>query len=320
MSRNTLLGAACLLLVGLLVGYIAGSGGPSLKEIDQAVTARIDAATKAEADRTAALEAKVADLGTQVDAVSTQVTSSADTLAGLGARIGGDLANLGTQIGDTVSAAGASSAAALQSGLDKLQDRLAAATAAKPEAKAPAAAAPASEPEAAPVAGDEPAAGGEPSGTPAGNTAGETVVLSETARVFISRVDDAAGEALVYIEGEPTTLKAGQTAPFQVGGKDCELTLDAVDRGHATLTGACGSDLPPAQGTAPGTAEVLADGAVRVFVSSVDAQGARIAINGVTTQDVAVGETVEVTSGEKACKVTVAGVDRGRVALEASCS
>lgn len=310
MSRNTLLAAACLLLVGLLVGYIAGSGGPSLKEIDQAVSARLDAASKAEAERTAALEAKVADLGSRVDAVSAQVKSGADAVQGLGDTLGGNLADLGTRLGDSVSAASASSVEALQSGLDKLQQSLsAAAPAPAPEAGKPGDGKPAA-----------PAAGGERTGIPAGSGTGETVILSDTARVFVSRVDDAAGEALVYIDGAQTPLKVGETTAFQAQGKDCQLTLAAVDRGHASLTGACGGDLPAAEGTAPGAVAILADGAVRVFVSGVDQQGARIAINGVTTQQVAIGESVEVKAGEKACTVTVTGVDRGHAALDATCS
>lgn len=310
MSRNTLLGAACLLLVGLLVGYIAGSGGPSLKEIDQAVSARLDAASKAEEERAAALDARVAELGTRVDAVSADVKSGADAVQGLGDRLGGNLADLGTRLGDTVNAAGASSVAALQGGLERLQQRLAAAPAAVPAAN---------------PAADVPQAGaaapeGHATGLPAGTAAGETLVLSDAARVFVSRVDDAGGEALVYIDGEPMTLKVGETAPFQAGGEECQLTLAAVDRGHASLTGGCGSDLPKVEGTPPGTAAVLADGAVRVFVSAVDQQSARIAINGIATQEVAVGETVDVASGEKACRVTVTGVDRGHVTLDATCS
>ncbi|MBB5222081.1 hypothetical protein HNP73_002017 [Amaricoccus macauensis] len=306
MSRNTLLGAACLLLVGLLVGYIAGSGGPSLKEIDQAVSARLDAASKAEAERAAALDARVAELGTRVDAVSADVKSGADAVQGLGDRLGGNLADLGTRLGDTVNAAGASSVAALQGGLERLQQRLAAAPAANPAADVPQAGAAAPE--------------GHATGLPAGTAAGETLALADAARVFVSRVDDAAGEALVYIDGEPMTLKVGETAPFQAGGEECQLTLAAVDRGHASLTGGCGSDLPKVEGTSPGAVAVLADGAVRVFVSAVDQQSARIAINGIATQEVAVGETVDVASGEKACRVTVTGVDRGHVTLDAACS
>ncbi|MFT3972769.1 MAG: hypothetical protein QM699_04785 [Amaricoccus sp.] len=313
MSRNTLLGAACLVLVGLLVGYIAGSGGPSLKEIDDTMSARLDAAGKAEADRTAALEAKVGDLGTRMDAVSAQVKSGADAVQGLGDRIGGTITDLGTQLGDRVGAAGASSMAALQGGLDKLQQRLAAVVPGEP---APAAKAPAAD--AAPAEAAKPAS--EATGIPAGSAAGETVILSETARVFVSRVDDAAGEASLYVDGAPVTLAVGQTAPFQAGDKDCQLTLAAVDRGHASLSGACGSDLPSAEGTAAGTSVILADGAVRVFVSGVEDEMARIAVNGVTTQDVAVGDSIDVASGEKSCKVTVTGIDRGHVALDAACS
>lgn len=322
MSRNTLLGAACLLLVGLLVGYIAGSGGPSLEEIDTAVSARLDAASKAEADRTTALEAKVddlgarvdstvADLGARVDSVSADVKSGADAVAGLGDRLGGNLADLGTRLGDTVNAAGASSVAALQGGLDKLQQRLAAvATAPTSGSAAPQAGA------AAPAA----APGAPATGLPAGSAAGETLVLSNAARVFVSRVDDATGEAQVYADGARMTLKVGETAPFQGGGEECQLTLAAVDRGHASLTGGCGSDLPAAEGTAPGSVALLADGAVRVFVSAVGRDSARLAVNGVETQEATVGETLDVAAGDKACRVTVTSIYRGHVGLDASCS
>lgn len=307
MTRTTLLGAACLLLVGLLVGYIAGSGGPSLREIDAAVSARIDAAAKAESDRTAALETKVADLGGRLDAVSAQVQSGTEAVQGLGDRLGGNLADVADRLGDSVNAAGATSVAALQSGLDKLEQSLAAipsALAEKPGAATPGAA----------------GAAVEPSGIPAGNAAGETVILSDAARIFISRVDDAAGEALLYVDGAPATLKLGETMPFHADGQDCELTLAALDRGHASITGACGSDLPAPTGTAAGQVAVLADGAVRVFVSGADPKGARIAINGVQTEQLAVGESVDVVAGEKACKVAVTGIDRGHVALDATCS
>ena len=68
MTRNqTLLGGACLLLIGLLVGYAAGSGGPDIEDIDAAIAERLDAAGAAEAERVAALEAKVDELGGRLD-------------------------------------------------------------------------------------------------------------------------------------------------------------------------------------------------------------------------------------------------------------
>lgn len=316
MSRNMILGGVCVLLLGLLLGYMAGSGGPSLKDIDRAVSARLDASDKAEADRVAALEAKVADLGTRLDSVSSQVQTGADAVKGLGDRIGGNLDALGAKLGDSVAAAGQSSIAALQSGLDKLQQSLPA-EGPQPVAAPTGVAAPAG------ASGNAPAASGASdasTGTPGGSTAGETVVLSESARVFVSRIDDATGEAILYVNGEPTTLKSGESVSFQAGGEDCQLTLAKLDRGHADLKGACGAALPEAEGAAPGTVVTLADGAVRVFVSGVEAEGARIAINGVETRDVAVGETVDVTAGDRACKVSVTGVDRGHVALNATCS
>lgn len=302
MSRNTLLGAACLLLIGLLIGYIAGSGGPSLADIDRTVTARVDAAGKAQAERVAALETRVADIGKQVDAVSAKVDSGSTALQGLSDRIGTDLGDLGTKLGDSVSAAGASNLAALQGSLDRLKAALSAAPAAAPTqgGAAPAAAA---------------------TGAPVGSGAGETLILSNgAARVFVSRVDESAGEASVYVNGDATTLKVGETKAFSAGDQDCQVTLAALDRGHATLSGGCGSDLPQAAGTPAGTVVSLADGALRVFVSAVDANAARIAVNGVQTEEVAVGKSLDVAAGDKTCTVTVTGVDRGHVSLEGACS
>jgi hypothetical protein len=62
----------------------------------------------------------------------------------------------------------------------------------------------------------------------------------------------------------------------------------------------------------------LADG-LSVFVSGVTDSAARIAINGVATETVPVGESVEVEVGEQACRVSVESVDRGHVALGYVC-
>lgn len=328
MSRNMLIAAAGALIVGLILGLIIGSGGPSLEEIDQAVASRVDAAITAQSERVAAIETQVTELGGRLDAIGEQVTSGAEAVQGLGERLGTNISDLGTSIGErvnsigeSVNAAGASSLAALQSGIADLKQGIAsapapAAPAADSAASGTAAPADGSAEQAATGGADAPVA----TGVPAGNGPGETVALSDAARVYISRVDDEAGEAVLYVNGTPTRLSAGESAPFEAGGQECQLTLAAIDRGHATISGACGSDLPDPAGTAPGSLATLADGAVRVFVSGVDEDSARIAVNGVTTQDVGLGQSVEVAAGEQSCTVTVTGVDRGHVSLDATCS
>jgi hypothetical protein len=307
MTRNqTLLGAACLLLVGLLIGYAAGSGGPDIEDIDAAVAERLDAAGAAEAERLAALETSLGELTGRLDAIEANVSSGAETAAGVGERIGGDLAALGSTLGQRIHDTAASHLAALESGIASLRSDLAT----RP-------AAPAASAEQEPAAPANPAAEGTP---PAGQGVGQTALLSDGAvRVFVSRVDGAAGSARLAINGAQATLKPGESHTFQSDGQDCRVTLAAIDRGHVVLAGGCGDDLPDPEGASAGTVVTLGDGAVRVFVSGVTEEGARIAVNGIDTRTLAVGEAVEVRVGEEDCRVSVASIDRGHVALDYAC-
>jgi hypothetical protein len=307
MTRNQLLlGGACLLLVGLLVGYAAGSGGPDIEDIDAAIAERLDAAGAAEAERLAALETRLGELTGRLDAIESGVSSGAETAAGVGERIGGDLAALGSTLGDRIQDTAAAHLAAIESGIASLRSELATRRAAPAEPAAPTPPAPAN-----------PAAEGTP---PAGQGVGETALLSDGAvRVFVSRVDDAAGSARLGINGAQATLKPGESHTFPSDGQDCRVTLAAIDRGHVVLAGGCGDDLPQPEGASAGTTVALGDGAVRVFVSGVTDEGARIAVNGVETRTVPVGEAIEVRVGEEDCRVSVLSIDRGHVALDYAC-
>jgi hypothetical protein len=313
MSRNMMLAVgACLLLFGLLVGYMAGSGGPDVAEIDAAVAARIEAAGKAEAERVAALEAKVDALSSRLDGIATEVTSGSDTLKGVGEKLGTDVAGLAEtlrsdvatasdRLGSAIRESATSQLAALESGIAALRGNLAARVA------APQPAPPASEP--------PPADLGQP---PAGQGAGETALLADGAlRVFVSRVDE--GSARLVVNGSAVDLATGESRTLELGGEDCQVTLAAIDRGHVVVAGGCGDELPQPEGAGPGSTVTLGDGAVRVFVSSVDESGASIAINGVERQTVPVGESVTVPVGDAECEVSVEGIDRGRVVLGYAC-
>jgi hypothetical protein len=131
-------------------------------------------------------------------------------------------------------------------------------------------------------------------------------------------VDEAAGTADVRANGADLSLSVGEPQTVASLAGDCQVTLDALGRGRASLSGACGESLPAPEGAAPGTLVELAEG-LRVFVSGVTDQGARIAINGVETRTVPLGETVDVQVGEETCRVSVEGVDRGHVALGYVC-
>lgn len=311
MQRNHLIavaGGALLFLLGLVIGIAVS--GPDPKEIEAAVAVKIDAATAAQTARIDALEEKVAalstDIGGRFDGLGGSLDAGAKAVGDVGVRLGDTLTSLGQQLGDAIESSKASSLAALESGLAGLRGQISAAPPAAPEAGAPP----------APAAADPAAAESAP---PDGISAGQTAVLSDGAlRVFLSRVDDAARAARLRANGADLTLTVGQSETVASPAGDCRVTLDALGGGRASVSGACGDALPAPDGAAPGALVNLADG-LDVFVSGVTDSGARIAVNGVTTETVPIGEAVEVQVGDRACRVSVEAIDRGRVALGYVC-
>ncbi|HDR29778.1 hypothetical protein [Rhodovulum sp.] len=73
-----------------------------------------------------------------------------------------------------------------------------------------------------------------------------------------------------------------------------------------------------APGTGVGETAILADGAVRVFLSRVDAASgtARMAVNGLATTTLAMGESV---AADGACSVALGGVEGNRASLGYAC-
>ncbi|MEY8830674.1 hypothetical protein AB9K34_20065 [Sedimentitalea sp. XS_ASV28] len=69
----------------------------------------------------------------------------------------------------------------------------------------------------------------------------------------------------------------------------------------------------------PGEVLMLADGALRVFVSGVVNGKARLAVNGLSTQVVAVGDSVTTDVDGKSCTVSVAAIRENRVGLTGDC-
>jgi hypothetical protein len=308
MQKNHLMaiaGGALLFLLGLVIGISVG--GPDTEAIEAAVAGRIDAATAAQSERIGKLEESVAALGSRLDGLGGNVDAGAKAVGDVGAKLGDTLATLGQSLSEAIETSKSASLAALESGLAGLRGQISSAPAAAPEDEA---AAPAAAPAPAPA---------DPGTPPEGITAGETAILSDGAlRVFLSRVDEAAGTADVRANGADLTLAVGQPQTVASAAGDCEVSLDALDRGHAAVSGACGDALPAPEGAAPGTMVDLAEG-LRVFISGVTDEGARIAVNGVETQTVRLGEAVEVRVGEEVCRVSVESVDRGHVALGYVC-
>ncbi|MDW3222425.1 MAG: hypothetical protein R8G34_05970 [Paracoccaceae bacterium] len=159
---------------------------------------------------------------------------------------------------------------------------------------------------------------------------GETAVFAEGAvRAFVSGLDRENGSARLSVNGASMSVGVGETAT--VAGADCKIGVASLSGDGVTVGSDCGmsdassaSALPPApeSGHRPGTVAVMADGALKVFVSGLagDGSSARIAINGVETQTVGAGASVEKMAGDLTCTVTVTGVGNGMVGLEGSCS
>lgn len=307
MNKGTMtaVGGAIIFVVGLLIGLMAG-GGSDVEEIEAAIAKRLDAAAASENERLAALEA---NLGGRLDQIGSGVEASAAAAGEAASKLGADVQGLGQALAGAIESSAASSLAAVQSGLEGLR----AASPAEPAAPAHETTASAEAPEAAALEAAAAAAPVEGFGP------GETAILGDGAlRVFVSRIDAEAGTARLRVGGTDLTLAAGASEMLAGEGGACRLTLDAVGGGKAALSAACGDALPAPVGAAPGVTVNLAEG-LRVFVSGATEAGARIAVNGVATQVVPVGQSVDVAVGERACTVTVEGVDRGRVALAGAC-
>jgi hypothetical protein len=160
---------------------------------------------------------------------------------------------------------------------------------------------------------------------------GETALFEEgKLRAFVAALDRDNKSARLSVNGETLSVAMGETATVSVDGSDCTIGIAAIDAAGVTVASGCDGAATPAAaqmpapetGFTPGQVALLADGALRVFVSGLAADGssARIAVNGVETQTVNAGELVDVSAGDRTCTVTVTGVGGGLVALEGSCS
>ncbi|MEM8728677.1 MAG: hypothetical protein AAGF79_02075 [Pseudomonadota bacterium] len=150
---------------------------------------------------------------------------------------------------------------------------------------------------------------------PEGLSAGQTASLQDGAmRVFVSRVEEDA--ARLFINGEQDIVDVGRSVAAKAGDTACRVYLDAVDRGHASVSALCGDDMPVSEAAGAGSTVTLDDGAVRVFVASVQDDTARFAINGQTVVAGMSGETVALGDG---CGVTVEDVKDATASFSYAC-
>ncbi len=293
-------------VVGVLAGVALGGSGTENK-----INTGMKRAFEPVEEITASLNERIGALeeGTAASSASLSEAMAAGNEA-LSARMDEIEAMLGALEGglsDKLSAATAEQTAALQAGLANLKSAGVA------------------------VAGGGDSAGGVVAAgatLASGNLkTGETAVFGDT-RVFLSFADEASGKARLAVNGALATLAIGESTETGAG---CSVTVDAVAQGAASVSSDCGGGAAasaaapsdagdPVDGAAPGETVLLADGALRVFVSSVlGTEGARLAINGIETVTLAVGESVEVEAGDQSCTVTVSATGGGQAALDGNC-
>lgn len=339
-QRDIILGGIAL-AVGLLIGLLFGPSGPDVDEIQAALDERFAAveaaaaraeesaaALQAQFDGTAstlqtrmdetvsAVESQVGGLGDRLSEVEAAVGESASAQASMAESLSADFSGRIDSLGSTLSA----QSERLQAGIEGFRRSLAMDGVSTTDA-------PAAE------AGDGTTAATTAATADAGSTAvdegfvgigaGQTATFGDGAlRAFVSRADPQTRTARLSVNGASTVLAVGEAVGVTADdGTYCRLLLSGLQGSQVALNGGCGDDLPDPEGVLPGNVMLLADGSVRVFVSGVSDGGnaARIAVNGVDTQSVEVGESVDVTVEDQNCRVGLDSIDRGHVALSADC-
>jgi hypothetical protein len=318
---------------GVIIGVLAATllgGGASKSDVEAAVQSAMASAQEAQASVAGGTEAALSALSERLDGLEQAMAASALDPAALSAELSekaqagsaalaAKLDAMEAALGEKISGQSAALTGALAEITDGMASGAAAAVAVSPQ------------PEQAQSAAmeDEDALG-----------VGQAAVFVDGAlRVFVSRIDSQSGSVRLSVNGDLTTLGVGGTTSVDVAGRDCDVTVAGLSEAGVSLDAACAAADTGAETAAetaaaearpseapegaigPGQAVTLADGALRVFLSSVDeARGAaRIAVNGVTTQSLAAGESVEVSSGDAQCTVTLTGVGGGQAGFAGSC-
>lgn len=300
MDNQPILMAAGGMVIGVLVAVAISDARVNTK-VSTALERAGTTTSTAVADATEALSAQVAELEARLGAGASAASEAAEArVAALEAEINAQLAALS----DTA----ATRASELEAALAEL--------AAMRETAPPAATAPA-------VTASLPSL--------SARSVGETAIFADGAvRAFVSAFDPAANAATLNINGESVALGVGAAAPVSLDSGDCVVSVVGVSAAGVEIGSDCGAggmtaaEVPPApeDGYTPGSVALLADGAVRVFVSGLaqDGSAARIAVNGIDTQVVASGASIDVTAGDQSCTLTVTGVGNGLVGLESACN
>lgn len=298
------------LLVGFALGNVTADRSPKMEDIRAALGAEMEAAGSAVDGMSASVQEQFAALGDRLGALEEQLGSGSDAMGAIGSRIDGLSEELRTTLSEQQTA--------VSDGISALGARIESAAAAA-----------GSTAQGGSGTAEEVAEEMSPADPIEGGTelrVGETAMLADGAlRAFLSRATEDA--ARLSVGGEMIDLAVGRSGT--VG--DCEVTLNGTDGAVARLSATCGGSGGDAEdsasteaemsgdGTGVGEIALVGDGAARVFVSGIAADGsaARIAVNGIATQAVAVGERAEV--GDEGCAVTVEAISGNRVSLGYAC-
>lgn len=295
-------------LGALIVVLLGGAAISSLVPREADLKALIARELAPVGESVAALEAEVAEVRGELDGLATQLgeVPAREELSGLASRV-------------EALAAGTKTIEALQQRVDgmaaesgALSETLAAIDARLREGGAEAPAAQSVE-----KSTEVPAA----SATPAvpGVLPGETAVFGDgSLRVFVSRLDPASAEARLSIGGVMETWTAGSSRMMEVGRSWCALSLAGVSDMGAVLSATCDDDLPAPEGIAVGNTAIFEEGAVRVYAVRVDADAARLSING-DLVTLPVGRSAPVAGTTERCRVMLEGVDRRHAQVALAC-
>ena len=328
MSQKPILFGAAGIVLGFLGGIAIGSATNGSK-IGDAVSQAMAPAQESVASAATAQQEALAGPSDRIAALESALSESSGSGAEMAAALKDQLESMHSDMQarlDEVAAGAEAQARAMQSALADLSGGM-------QEAAQLAAAAVASK------------NGGGAGASAEGMTITDPLGVGETAlfadgdvRAFVSRLDPQGGAVRLMVNRQMAALGAGGSTRVSMGGGTCTVAVMGLEDGRVTLGSDCGSagteseemqgegdsaasSEAPEDGVRAGEVARLADGQLRVFVSGLasDGSGARIAVNGVRTQMVGTGESIDVTAGDAACTVTVTGVGNGMVGLEGSC-
>lgn len=294
-------------IAGLLVGALL-----SLSTIERKVGSSMGRAMEDLSAVVQGDDAALSQVSERLAALEESVSGNAEAVAGLGKQVaddlGGRIAALEARIDTVAQDIGRQISQTAEAQAEAVRGALEAQPVATPEPEAAAVSVPQAE---------------TPEGlamVPEARGVGETFVLAGGAvRAFVQRLDAEAGTALLSVNGSTAQLSPGEAVTVRHEAGACRLALGEVGADGVRVSSDC--DMPAGDGAlgtayAPGEMASLGDGQLRVFVSGILGDEARLAINGLDTQRLRVGES----HAAENCTVSVTGIRGNSVLLDGGCS